>query len=217
VSRQPKVAIYARVSTDEQSPDAQLRDLREYVSNRGWKLVTEFIDIGESGSKDVRPAWSELWTQLRQRKFNVLVVPAVDRIGSSLPHLVKILAAIEEHNVTLISLREAFDLSTAQGRMLAGLFAVLADYESSLIKQRAKAGMRAARAKDEQIGPKRNTSTFARRANFASLSLRRFVGALTCAGEIDRGQLVLVRTAVHVVTLTPLNHRTSCSNAASAA
>jgi DNA invertase Pin-like site-specific DNA recombinase len=154
MSRQPKVAVYARVSTGEQSPDAQLRDLREYIRNRGWELVTEFIDVGESGSKDVRPAWSELWTQLRQRKFNVLVVWAIDRIGRSLPHLVKILAAIEEHNVTLVSLREAFDLSTAQGRMLAGLFAVLADYELSLIKERTKAGMRARGAKGRQIGPR---------------------------------------------------------------
>ncbi len=117
--------------------------------------MTEFIDIGESGSKDVRPAWSELWTQLRQRKFNIVLVSAIDWIGRSLPHLVKILSTIEEHNVTLISLREAFDLSTAQGRMLAGLFAVLADYELSLIKERTKAGMRAARAKGRQIGPKK--------------------------------------------------------------
>ncbi|MBA3484514.1 MAG: recombinase family protein [Pirellulales bacterium] len=85
MSRQPKVAIYARVSTDEQSPDAQLRDLREYVSNRGWELVTEFIDVGESGSKDVRPAWSELWTQPRRRKFNVLVVSAKARVSLILP------------------------------------------------------------------------------------------------------------------------------------
>jgi DNA invertase Pin-like site-specific DNA recombinase len=155
MTRQPKIAVYARVSTDEQTPDAQLRDIREYIGNRGWEQVTEFIDIGESGSKDVRPAWSELWTQLRQRKFNILLVSAIDRIGRSLPHLVKILSTIEEHNVTLISLREAFDLSTAQGRMLAGLFAVLADYELSLIKERTKAGMRAARAKGSQIGPKK--------------------------------------------------------------
>jgi DNA invertase Pin-like site-specific DNA recombinase len=155
MSRQPRVAVYARVSTDEQSPDAQLRDVREYIRNRGWEQVTEFVDIGESGSKDVRPAWSDLWLQLRQRKFNVLVVGAIDRIGRSLPHLVKILSTIDELNVTLISLREAFDLSTAQGRMLAGLFAVLADYELSLIKERTKAGMRAARAKGKQIGPRK--------------------------------------------------------------
>lgn len=153
--RQPKVAVYARVSTDEQSPDAQLRDLREYVRNRGWELVTEFVDVGESGSKDVRPAWSELWMQLRQRKFNILLVSALDRIGRSINHVIKILATIEEQHITLISLREAFDLSTAQGRMLAGLFAVLADYELSLIKERTKAGMRAAKARGSQIGPKK--------------------------------------------------------------
>lgn len=114
MSRQPKVAIYARVSTDEQSPDAQLRDLREYVRARGWEQVVEYIDVGESGAKDNRPAWSELWTQLRQRKINVLVVSAIDRIGRSLPHLVKILSEVGEQSVTLISLRECFDLSTAQ-------------------------------------------------------------------------------------------------------
>ena len=156
MSRQPKVAIYARVSTDEQSPDAQLRDLREYVRLRGWEQVEEFIDVGESGAKDARPAWSELLTKLRQRKINVLAVSAIDRIGRSLAHLVRILSEVGELNVTLISLRESFDLSTAQGRMLAGLFSVLADYELSLIKERTKAGMRSARAKGKQIGPKKN-------------------------------------------------------------
>ncbi|BBO34448.1 hypothetical protein PLANPX_4060 [Lacipirellula parvula] len=155
MSRQPKVAIYARVSTDEQSPDAQLLDLREYVRLRGWEQIEEFVDVGESGSKDSRPAWSELLTKLRQRKINVLVVSAIDRVGRSLAHLVRILAEVGELNVTLISLRESFDLSTAQGRMLAGLFSVLADYELSLIKERTKAGMRSARAKGKQIGPKK--------------------------------------------------------------
>lgn len=156
MSRQPRVAIYARVSTDEQSPDAQLRDLREYVKTRQWDHVLEYVDHGESGSKDNRPAWSELWTQIRQRKINVVVVAAIDRVGRSLPHLVKILATVGELNVTLVGLRESFDLSTAAGRMMAGLFAVLADYELSLIKERTKAGMRAAKAKGKQIGPKKN-------------------------------------------------------------
>jgi DNA invertase Pin-like site-specific DNA recombinase len=154
--RQPKVAIYARVSTDEQSPDAQLRDVREYVRARGWEQIEEFVDVGESGSKDSRPAWSELLAKLRQRKINVLVVAAIDRIGRALPHLVRILSEVGELNVTLVSLRESFDLSTAQGRMLAGLFSVLADYELSLIKERTNAGMRAAKAKGKQIGPKKN-------------------------------------------------------------
>lgn len=155
MAHQPKVALYARVSTGEQSPDAQLRDLREYVRNRGWELVTEFVDVGESGAKDTRPAWSDLWQQLRHRKFNVLLVPAIDRVGRSLPHLVSILSTISDLNVSLISLRENFDLSTPQGRMLAGLFSVLADYELALIRERTRAGMRAAKARGSQIGPRK--------------------------------------------------------------
>jgi DNA invertase Pin-like site-specific DNA recombinase len=156
MSHQPKVAIYARCSTGEQSLEPQLRDLREYVRNRGWEQIAEYCDFAESGKNDARPAWNELLTKVRQRKVNVIAIAAIDRIGRSLPSLVKALALIVDCDVTLISLRESFDLSTAQGRMLAGLFSVLADYELSLIKERTKAGMRAARAKGKQIGPKKN-------------------------------------------------------------
>jgi DNA invertase Pin-like site-specific DNA recombinase len=153
---QPKVAVYARVSTDEQSPDAQLRDLREYVHNRGWKQFAEYIDVGESGSKDSRPAWNELWEAIRRRKVNVVIIPALDRLGRSLPHLVKILCAINDAEISLISLREGFDLNTAVGRLQANLLAVLSEYELSLIRERTKAGMRAARARGSQIGPRKN-------------------------------------------------------------
>lgn len=153
---QPKVAVYARVSTDGQSPDAQLRDLREYVRNRGWERVVEFVDVGESGSKDSRPAWNELWEAIRRRRVNVVVIPALDRLGRSLPHLVKILCAINDAEISLISLREGFDLNTAVGRLQANLLAVLSEYELSLIRERTRAGMRAARARGSQIGPRKN-------------------------------------------------------------
>ncbi|BBO31106.1 recombinase family protein [Lacipirellula parvula] len=153
---QPKVAVYARVSTGEQSPDAQLRDLREYTQNRGWKQVIEYIDLGESGAKDSRPAWNELWEAIRRRRVNIVVIPALDRLGRSLPHLVKILCAINDSNITLISLREGFDINTPVGRLQANLLAVLSEYELSLIRERTKAGMRAARARGSQIGPRKN-------------------------------------------------------------
>ena len=82
-----QIVIYARVSTDEQSADAQLRDLREYVSNRGWSNVKEFVDEGISGSKDSRPAWNQLWDAMQKGRVKVLVVHALDRLGQSLPRL----------------------------------------------------------------------------------------------------------------------------------
>jgi DNA invertase Pin-like site-specific DNA recombinase len=150
-----KVAIYARVSTDEQTVDPQLRDLREYAAHRGWRDVQEFVDVGVSGAKDSRPAWNQLWDALQKGKLKVLLVHALDRLGRSLPHLVKILSTLVERDVVLVSFRENIDLSTSTGRMVAGLFSVLADYELSIIRERTKAGMRAARARGSQIGPKK--------------------------------------------------------------
>ena len=155
MSRQPQVAIYARVSTDEQSVDAQLNDLRQYVSSRGWRQVREYVDQGVSGSKDSRPAWNELWDHVQKGKVHVLVVHALDRMGRSLPHLVKIMSVLTERNITLVGYRENLDLSTVQGRMMAGLFSVLADYELNMIKERTRSGMRAAKARGSQVGNQR--------------------------------------------------------------
>jgi DNA invertase Pin-like site-specific DNA recombinase len=79
-------------------------------------------------------------------------VHALDRIGRSLPHLVKIVTIMSEQNLTLISFRENLDLSSAAGRMLAGIFSVMAEYERSIISERTKAGMRAARQRGSWIG-----------------------------------------------------------------
>src|SRR5262249_13859675 len=126
-----------------------------YAANRGWRDVEEFVDVGVSGAKDSRPAWNLLWDAIQKGRVKVLIVHALDRLGRSLPHLVKILSTLVERSVTLISFRENFDVSTSTGRMVANLFSVLADYELSIIRERAKAGMRAARARGRQVGPKK--------------------------------------------------------------
>lgn len=156
MSREPIVAIYARVSTDEQSVEAQLRDLREFAQRRGWVVAKEFIDEGYSGAKDSRPAWNQCWDDVQKGRIDVLLVHALDRLGRSLPHLVKILTTLTDRRINLLSFRENVDLSTAAGRMMAGFFSVLAEYELSLIRERTRAGMRAARARGSQIGRRKN-------------------------------------------------------------
>src|SRR5262249_14589440 len=126
-----------------------------YAANRGWRDVEEFVDVGVSGAKDSRPAWNLLWDAIQKGRVKVLIVHALDRLGRSLPHLVKILSTLVERDVTLISYRENFDVSTSTGRMVANLFSVLADYELSIIRERTRAGMRAAKARGSQIGPKK--------------------------------------------------------------
>lgn len=181
MTKQAKVAIYARVSTDEQTPDAQLCDLREYTKNRCWTDVHEFVDEGISGSKDSRPAWNKLWDDIQKGRVNVLLVHALDRLGRSLPHLVKIITTCVERNITLVSFRENIDLSTSTGRMIVGIFSVLAEYELSMIRERTRAGMRAAKARGSQIGQKRRhfdkrKATKLRDAGWGQIKIARELG-----------------------------------------
>jgi DNA invertase Pin-like site-specific DNA recombinase len=181
IAKSVRVAIYARVSTAEQSLDAQLRDLREYAARRGWPESSEYLDHGVSGAKDSRPGWNACWDALQKRKHDVLLVAALDRLGRSLPHLVKVIGTLCELGVTLVSLRENIDLGTAQGRMMAGLFGVLAEYERELIRERTKAGMRAAKARGSRIGPPKRhfdtrRATELRDAGMGQLKIARLLG-----------------------------------------
>ena len=109
-----------------------------------------------SGSKDSRPAFNEMLDQVRKGKIQVVIVHALDRLGRSLPHLVKIITEFVDRNITLVSYRENIDLSSSSGRFIAGVLSLLSDYELSNLKSRTKAGIRAARARGKQIGnPKR--------------------------------------------------------------
>ncbi len=74
---QRRAAIYARVSTLDQEPENQLRELRRYVEARNW-VGTEFVDRGVSGARDSRPALDALVKDARRRKFDVVVCWRLD-------------------------------------------------------------------------------------------------------------------------------------------
>jgi DNA invertase Pin-like site-specific DNA recombinase len=70
-----KAAIYARVSTVDQDPENQLRELRRYIDARGWTAV-EYVDRGVSGAKDRRPVLDQLLADARRRRASMNVVGA---------------------------------------------------------------------------------------------------------------------------------------------
>jgi len=76
-----RCAIYARVSTTDQNCELQLRELREYISHRGWKNAGEYQDTGFSGAKASRPALDRLMADAAKRKFDCIVVYKIDRFG----------------------------------------------------------------------------------------------------------------------------------------
>ncbi|MGA9054959.1 MAG: recombinase family protein [Terriglobia bacterium] len=148
-----RVALYARVSTahNGQSPEMQLRELREYASRRGWGITDEYIDW-VTGSKESRPELNRLTTDAYSRRFDAVLVWKLDRFGRSLRHLVNALAEFEARGIAFVSFRDNLDLSTPSGRLMFQIIGAMAEFERSLIVERVKAGMRNARAKGKRIG-----------------------------------------------------------------
>jgi DNA invertase Pin-like site-specific DNA recombinase len=150
-----RAALYARVSTDEQSTGMQLDDLRRLAEHRGWKIAGEYIDQGISGAKASRPDLDRLMGDARAGKLDVVAVWRFDRFARSTQHL---LAALEEFRavgVDFVSVRESIDTSTPMGRMVFTMVAAVAELERELIRERVIAGIRRAQAQGRHVGRKK--------------------------------------------------------------
>ncbi len=103
LARSKRAAIYARVSTDGQTTDNQLQELRAVAERMGWEIVHEFIDNGVSGAKgrDQRPKFDAICKAAVRREFDVVMAWSVDRLGRSLQHLVQFLGEIHAKGVDL--------------------------------------------------------------------------------------------------------------------
>jgi DNA invertase Pin-like site-specific DNA recombinase len=154
VSPAKRVAIYARVSTDDQTVDLQLHDLREYVRVRGLE-ATEFLDKGVSGRKDSRPGLNAMMVEIRRKKFEVVLVWRFDRFARSTRHLVTALEEFRALGVDFVSHQEALDTSTPMGAAMFTVISAMSQLECDLIRERTKAGMETARRKGKQIGGKK--------------------------------------------------------------
>ncbi len=146
-----KAAIYARVSTADQTCENQLIELRRYVEARGWTAV-EFVDRAVSGSTDRRPALDRLVADARRRRFDILVVWRLDRLGRNLKHLVTLLEDVQAVGIAFVSLGEGIDCTTAAGRLQLHVLAALAEFERARIAERVRAGLARVRASGKRLG-----------------------------------------------------------------
>jgi DNA invertase Pin-like site-specific DNA recombinase len=153
-----RAAIYARVSTADQTAENQLLELRRYVEARGWTAV-EFVDEGVSGAKDRRPALDTLVRDARRRRFDVLVCWRLDRLGRNLRHLVTLLDDLQALGVAFVSLGEGIDCTTPAGKLQLHILAALAEFERERIRERVMAGLHRARAQGRRLGRPRKRPT----------------------------------------------------------
>ena len=135
---------YARVSTSDQD----VRMQRSVLTEAGCEHI--FTDEGVSGAKAVRPGLDAALSALQAG--DVLVVYKLDRLGRSIKDLLKLVDRLQERNIQLMSLTEQIDTTTPQGRLFFHIFASLGQFERDLIRERTKAGIKAAKAAGASVG-----------------------------------------------------------------
>ena len=147
-TRPRRAAIYARVSTLDQTAENQLTELRRYIKVRGW-AAEEYVDEGFSGSTDSRSALDRLLRDARRRRFDVLVCWRLDRLGRNLRHLIQFLEELQALGIAFVSLAEGIDATTPAGRLQMHILGAIAEFERARI---VRLGLERVRAQGQTLG-----------------------------------------------------------------
>jgi DNA invertase Pin-like site-specific DNA recombinase len=126
MAKSKRAALYARVSTDHQSVENQVRELKQVAERRGWTVVETYRDAGISGAKgrDQRPGLDAMLKDASRRKFDVVMAWAIERVGVDL--------YLDQQNI---------DTTTPHGKLLFQITGAFGEFERSMIRQRVKAGL----------------------------------------------------------------------------
>jgi putative DNA-invertase from lambdoid prophage Rac len=149
-------AIYARVSTTDQTCEMQLREMREYCQRRGW-TAEEYVDTGFSGAKASRPALDRLMKDARMKRFDAVLVWKLDRWGRSVSNCLSSIQELTTLGIRWIALTQNLDTdaNNPMARFMLTIMAAVAEFEREIIRERVKAGMNNARCRGKSLGRKK--------------------------------------------------------------
>lgn len=187
-----RAAIYARVSTGEQTLENQLVALREFAAACGHQVVAEYTDT-ETGAADSRPGLDRMLADAARRRFDLLLFWSLDRLTrNGVLKTFKILERLESYGVKFRALQQPeLDSSGPWGHVIIAVFAAMAQVERELLRERTRAGLRRARARGARIGrPRRPMDLEAVRAAKAQgKSLRQIARELSVPASTLRRYL----------------------------
>jgi len=181
---------YARVSTNDQHPEAQADRLRE----AGCERV--FTDHGVSGKLASRPQWDAVLEYVRPG--DALVITKLDRAGRSVKHLCDVAARLREPGVDLVVLDQGIDTSTAPGKLMFHVLAAIADFERDLISERTRDGLAAMPGRGRSGGRKAALAPY--QVEYAHAQVDKGVPIATIAGELGVHRATIYRALAPAAT-----------------
>lgn len=144
------VAIYVRVSTNQQSTKSQEPDLERWAN--GQEEPVKWYEDKFTGKTMDRPGWNKLEEAISKGKVSTVVVWRLDRLGRTADGLTSLFTMLQAKKVNLVSLKDGVDLSTVTGRLIANILASIAEWETEIRGERVRAGQTRARAEGKRWG-----------------------------------------------------------------
>src|SRR6516165_2903225 len=181
-----RAAIYVRVSTDRQTIENQVRELRQIAERRGWQVVEQYSDAGISGSKgrDGRPGLDLMLNDAKRRKFDVVMAWAID--------LLHTIQELEAAGVDLYLDQQSIDTTTPMGKLMFQVTGAFAEFERGMIRQRIHAGLKRAVEAGKILGRPRISPAIEKRIQDR---LRAGMGIIKVAREVGVGNGTVQRIA----------------------
>jgi DNA invertase Pin-like site-specific DNA recombinase len=145
------LGIYMRCSTNKQQTASQKRELKRWAESHADENISWYEDHF-TGKTMERPGWVGLWKDCCEGRIQTIVCWRLDRLGRTAKGLITLRDELIARSLNLISLRDSLDLSTSSGRLMFGIIASVAEYETEVRRERQMAGIAAARERGKRIG-----------------------------------------------------------------
>jgi len=144
-----KVAIYARVSTTEQTVQNQLLALEKYAKRMEWEYD---IFVESESTRKTRPVKNNVYQALLRGEYDGLLIYKFDRWARSTTELISEMEVLVRRKVSIHSLNEGFDISSSMGQAMLTVISAFAQLERDLIRERTIAGLERAKAQGKKLG-----------------------------------------------------------------
>jgi len=162
------VAIYVRVSTQDQNVENQINILSKHSERMGW---TYQIFQEKESTRKTRPIQWNLYNMLIRKEFDGLLIYKFDRWARSTKELIEHIERLTEKGISIFSYTENLDLNSSMGRAMFTIISAFAQLERDIISERTKAGLARARAQGKKLGrPKKKRGYVKQRVDLRSIT-----------------------------------------------